>query len=590
MNMLMKGIDVDLLQVGNARACGIYHNGAQGSTVTDVSVRASSEVHSCFYGLNGAGGMHSNIVCEGARFGLYVDGAQPVPMAAGVYLTNQSESAIVFNQQETLSLVGATIVLSAGAKGPALNNIGPRGMSLVDVSITCEGLGQVAINTSQSTYGRDLYVRGCASAINQAGASLLPGPNGTGTWLHVAEFAKGAGGSEGYVTDVTYPNGQRHPGGRVSRVTTLAEEKPPADLVTKHLWIESQFPDMGAVGVADARRDCGARGDGITDDTSALQTCLTTHVAVWLPPGLFRISSTLQLAPGASLVGMNNAVSMLLVASKGFAHPGPMLRTAMDTGPGAKPTTIAFIGLVTWQHLDIPTLDWRSQHPLSIWRTNFESRNCECLWLSAYQQLRPTVVPCSLPINATTPKSVFRGVGRVHSFVNDDTGAIVSTSAKFRSLLIANVSGTATRRLRLYSLNLEHAQTEANGEVRASSFVDIYSVKGEGNTPMLWLRKDVRNVSVLGFGGDPTAFPFNFTQPPDFAQLSASMFRVESGARGVTLAALLDHGFGTGPPSWPPRGWPHGGCHWTHTYPYPVGRDDASFLLDVCSFLAAAVY
>ena len=178
-----------------------------------------------------------------------------------------------------------------------------------------------------------------------------------------------------------------------------------------------------------------------------------------------RISDTLELPPGGSLVGMNNAVSFLLAATGGFpkatdAQPRPMIRTADDTGPDAKPTTVAFIGVITWQHLaNVPTLDWRTQHPLSIWRTNFESRDCECLWLSAYQQLHPTIVPCSLPVNMTTPKSVLRGLGRVYSFVNDDTGAIVSTSAKFRSLLIANTSafGTASNRLRLYSLNLVSA-------------------------------------------------------------------------------------------------------------------------------------
>lgn len=116
--------------------------------------------------------------------------------------------------------------------------------------------------------------------------------------------------------------------------------------------------------------------------------------------------------------------------------------------------------------------------------------------------------------------------------------------AQFRSLLIKDTSAFSSEanRLRMYSVNLEHAQTEANGEVQNASFVDIYSLKGEGNTPMLWIRASTRNVSVLGFGGDPTAFPFNFTQPPDFAQLSASMFRVERGARGVSLAMLLDHG------------------------------------------------
>jgi hypothetical protein len=107
---------VDLLQPGNGGACGIYHNGAQGSTVTDVSIRAATTAFACFYGLNGAGGLHGNVACDGARYGLYIDGAQPVPMAVGVRLSNQSVSAIVFNQQETLSLVreidSATAVIS----------------------------------------------------------------------------------------------------------------------------------------------------------------------------------------------------------------------------------------------------------------------------------------------------------------------------------------------------------------------------------------------------------------------------------------------------------------------------------------------
>jgi hypothetical protein len=212
------------------------------------------------------------------------------------------------------------------------------------------------------------------------------------------------------------------------------------------------------------------------------------------------------------------------------------------------------------------TLDWRSQHPLSVWRSNFESRNCECLWLSVYQELRPTVVPCSLPVNITTAKSVFRGLGRVYGFVNDDTGAILSTGAKFRNLLITGSAGTLNRRLRFYSLNLEHAQSEVNGEIANSSFVDVYSVKGEGNIPMLWLRNDTRNCSVLMFGGSSTSFPFNFTYPSDFDQLSPSMFRVEAGARGVTFAALIDHGLGASAPYWPPSG---SGCKWGGRYPYP---------------------
>lgn len=152
--------------------------------------------------------------------------------------------------------------------------------------------------------------------------------------------------------------------------------------------------------------------------------------------------------------------------------------------------------------------------------------------------------------------------------MNDDTGAILSTGAAYRSLLIADTSAFAAAgaRTRFYGLNLEHAQSEANGEVRNSSFVDIYSVKAEGNAPILWLRGDVANVSVLGLGGGVTPFEYNFTQPSDFAQRSASLFRVDAGARGVKFAALLDHGYGASAPYWPPTG---GACTWTHKYAYP---------------------
>jgi hypothetical protein len=39
----------------------------------------------------------------------------------------------------------------------------------------------------------------------------------------------------------------------------------------------------------------GATGDGSTDDFPALQKCVDIHPHVFLPKGLFRISSTLQL-------------------------------------------------------------------------------------------------------------------------------------------------------------------------------------------------------------------------------------------------------------------------------------------------------
>lgn len=255
---------------------------------------------------------------------MYVEHAQPVPSAAGLTLTGQTITAVVFLSQETMSLVGVSIDVPSYASGPAIT--AQLGLSLVDVSIVCRGVNQTAISTESTLYSRDLYVKGCAVAIAQSGSTGVRGPP-SAQWLHVSLYAKGGPANNPfYNTDVVYVRGQRLPGGVVSEAATSLTP-PPGDLISKHVWGESTFPDMGVIGVADARKDCGAKGNGHADDTAALQACLSEHRAVFLPPGLYRISATLQLSPGSSLVGMNNAASVLVAASNGepwrtFRHPG----------------------------------------------------------------------------------------------------------------------------------------------------------------------------------------------------------------------------------------------------------------------------
>lgn len=357
MNNVFKGVDIDLQSEGNSGAVGISHPGAQGATVTDVTVTAAPGVFACFAGLNGAGGIHANIKCVGARYGLYIDDSQPVPVAVSATLINQTISAIYFASQETLSLVGATIVLAPGATGAAIvaadhgMSTETRGMSIIDTTIECASPTSVAISTNQSVYLRDVYVRGCAYSVARiADAPALP-CMADGAWTHVIEYAATAPVSPYYVPSI-YLSGVREPAGSyVSRTETVAS--PPADVQSRHIWDESTFPDKGAPGVADARDDCGASGDGETDDTSALQACLTSHVHVFLPPGIFRVSDTLLLPPGGSLVGMGNGASYIAAASAGLplataAAPAPLVRTATDDAPGAAATIIAHIGIVTW--------------------------------------------------------------------------------------------------------------------------------------------------------------------------------------------------------------------------------------------------
>jgi len=50
-------------------------------------------------------------------------------------------------------------------------------------------------------------------------------------------------------------------------------------------------------------KDFGAVGDGVTDDTVAIQAALTSAKAVYVPPGTYRIANTLTVGYGKSLFG-----------------------------------------------------------------------------------------------------------------------------------------------------------------------------------------------------------------------------------------------------------------------------------------------
>ena len=62
-------------------------------------------------------------------------------------------------------------------------------------------------------------------------------------------------------------------------------------------------PIADKLGDTVSAQDFGATGDGVSDDTVAIQAALTGHASVYLPPGTYRISGTLTLGFGKTLAG-----------------------------------------------------------------------------------------------------------------------------------------------------------------------------------------------------------------------------------------------------------------------------------------------
>jgi hypothetical protein len=98
--------------------------------------------------------------------------------------------------------------------------------------------------------------------------------------------------------------------------------------------IVSDIPDLPSMSEWVNLKTLGAVGDGMTDDTRAIQKAINEHRVIYVPQGSYRISETLKLNPNTVLIGMhpmgtNFALAEDAPAFGGFGKPVPMLQSAV---------------------------------------------------------------------------------------------------------------------------------------------------------------------------------------------------------------------------------------------------------------------
>lgn len=97
---------------------------------------------------------------------------------------------------------------------------------------------------------------------------------------------------------------------------TISPNSRPASLVSGNNYYTRSKPQYGTLSVSDfvSVRSSGAVGNGATDDTAAIQSAINTAVAagkvVYIDYGLYLITKTLSIPPGAKIVGETYPVLM----------------------------------------------------------------------------------------------------------------------------------------------------------------------------------------------------------------------------------------------------------------------------------------
>ena len=82
--------------------------------------------------------------------------------------------------------------------------------------------------------------------------------------------------------------------------------------------------------------DFGAKGDGVTDDTEAIQKAVASAQNVFFPEGWYLISNTIKMQPNTAIIGMHPFATQFILAEStpafsGFGSPVAMVESSKGT-------------------------------------------------------------------------------------------------------------------------------------------------------------------------------------------------------------------------------------------------------------------
>jgi hypothetical protein len=97
-------------------------------------------------------------------------------------------------------------------------------------------------------------------------------------------------------------------------------------------------------------KELGAKGDGETDDTKAIQDAIEKYSTIYIPQGLYRVSETIVMKPNTVLIGLHPIATQLILSEStpgfsGFGAPKPLLEA-----PKGGTNIITGIGLSTGEY------------------------------------------------------------------------------------------------------------------------------------------------------------------------------------------------------------------------------------------------
>lgn len=479
-------VNIDLtVGPGNPGAIAIRHRGAQGSAIQESTINVING-HAGIQGGCGSGGGFAAITIFGGTVGMDLRETQPAATITGITLINQKKVAILYKGRQTLTAVGIKIVSSA--KGPVI--IGKpvtftpfHGIiSLIDSQIIFNHSGSVAISTENSLFMKNVYIKNVQKLISNPDGYIALGS--INNWIHVKEYALGIKPKKckGYQFETpVYIDGKRQTNHFIIKESG---KKPPENLQARHLW-KSSFPDWQSPGTVNVKLSpYNAKGNGIHDDTKAIQKAINENELVFFPKGYYKLSKTLVLKENSKLIGVGRHLSIFMAENSKplpTGNPFPLVQTVNQKNAE---TIISFCGFyIPRENINAYMIDWQCGGASIVRATNFFTK--------PYNWKKYKKVKSNHPLVLIRKN----GGGKWYNFFQEDKGR--HHGLRYRHLMLQDGNGP----IAFYQCNPEHAKSQANMEINNYKHVSIYGLKGESPSPILMVN-DSDHISVFGYGGN----------------------------------------------------------------------------------------
>ncbi|KAJ7482757.1 exo-beta-1,3-glucanase [Mycena latifolia] len=324
-------IDLTQIPATSSAGTGIHWQVAQATSLMNVVVNMSTDPNTAHQGLvmeNGSGGFMGDLVFNGGKVGMSVGNQQFT--ARNVTVNNAQTGilaawnwgwtfqAVTFNNCQIgfdLSTgggppqpVAAEAIIDATALNTAIFLRTSASSGQLDGSLVLNNIKLTNVPTAIGLFSGDVLLAGGTKTITSWGqGNIYTGSNGTGTF------------TQGYIA---------------------APNKPAALLDSAGNIFSKTHPQYAhyAVDQFVSVRDQGAEGDGVTDDTAALQEIFAAFSGckiIFFDAGTYVVTSTLTIPAGTQMVGEAWSV----IAGKGSTfqdmnNPQPVVQVGAPGSSG----------------------------------------------------------------------------------------------------------------------------------------------------------------------------------------------------------------------------------------------------------------